>query len=245
MLGTRIQRWIRQSHHLCEKNIVKWIKCKIEECQGRQQKAPHFPQAREKILETQKLENWFCMTSLSVAMRLIYFTCVHRPRTCRAPCSAVLFLSFLRVWAIYISVYVCHNTYFVIHEQLKRPFWTHRQGWQQAALLNLTIVTVLFELLFFFSLMLLLLQRIMLAHFFPLDSHCCRSSIITKRGRRNSTQGRHYFLPISLRKSNLSWEGETAFRLKEVIYNKKASASSSLLDAKLLKTPLFFVVVFF
>ena len=112
------------------------------------------PSKRENIRDTQKLENWFCVTSLSVAMRLIYFTCVHcAPSTCQAPCSArVLFLSHLLegVSYLYLCVYVCHNTYFVIHEQLKRPSGTYRQGWQQAALLNVTIVTALFELHFFF-----------------------------------------------------------------------------------------------
>lgn len=186
------------------------------------------PSKRENIRDTQKLENWFCATSLSVAMRLIYFTCVHSaPGTCQAPCSArVLFLSYLLegVSYLYLCVYVCHNTYFVIHEQLKRPSGTYRQGWQQAALLNVTIVTALFELHFFFFFFTYVTAspEDHAGTFFPLDSHCCWSSIITKRGLRNSTRGRHYFLPISLsERATYHGRGETAFKVRGIFITRK------------------------
>ena len=88
------------------------------------------PSKRENIRDTQKLENWFCMTSLSVAMRLIYFTCVHcAPGTCRAPCSArVLFLS---SWGceLSISLCVCVSQYLFCNAwATKETFWNVQAG---------------------------------------------------------------------------------------------------------------------
>lgn len=154
-LGTRIQRWIRQSHHLCEKNIVKRIKCKIDECQGRQQKASPFPQAREKISETHRSLRIDSVWLLFLWQWGLFISPVFTVPPARARPRAVrgcyFSLIFLRVWAIYILVCMGVTILnFVIHEQLKRPSGTHRQDWQQAALLNVTIVTALFELHFFF-----------------------------------------------------------------------------------------------
>lgn len=177
---------------------------------------------RENIRDTQKLENWFCMTSLPVAMRLIYFTCVHHaPGTCRAPCSArVLFLS---SWGceLSISLYVCVSQYLFCNTwATKETFWNVQAGLTascsaESDYSHCSLWTTFF---FFFFTHVTASSENHAGTFFPLDSHCCRSSIITKRGLRNSTQGRHYFLPISLsERATYHGRGETAFRLKEYL----------------------------